>query len=258
MEATLNSLTEAELAIARSAEPDALAELDEDALLELHGRVRRARNKYLGQYRRRAAASVGGVGGRGKAHAQNQRARDKAEVLETALAPSSSPSTSARSDCGRPASWVPHTWSTARSRTRAEKIKRLGGADSVVVTAASPKPIAQASLARGGTPVFVGLPAENEAPIPIFRSVAGVAICLEHLILDAAPRRDTQSVGPGPCAHSGGVDAVGRRTTGVGRGAATRAPRPRSPACWGRPRRLGPDRSSGVAVPSSVLGVTRR
>ena len=86
MDAMLNSLTEAELMIARSAEPRALADLDEDALLDLHDRVRRARKKYLGQYRRQAAAKVSGVGGRGKAYAQNQRARDKAEVFETALA----------------------------------------------------------------------------------------------------------------------------------------------------------------------------
>lgn len=84
--AILSSLTEAELAIARSTEPKALADLDEDGLLELHGRVRRARNKYLGQYRRQAAAKVRDVGGRGSAHAQNQRARDKIEVFETALA----------------------------------------------------------------------------------------------------------------------------------------------------------------------------
>jgi hypothetical protein len=86
MEAMLNSLSEAELAIARSAEPKALTDLDEDALLELHDRVRRARNKYLGQYRRQAAATVREAGGRGKAHAQNQRARDKVEVFETSLA----------------------------------------------------------------------------------------------------------------------------------------------------------------------------
>ena len=86
MQATLNSLTEAELGITRSTEPEALAELDEDALLELHDRVRRARKKYLGQYRRGAAAKVEDVGGRGKAYAQNQRARDKAEVFEDALA----------------------------------------------------------------------------------------------------------------------------------------------------------------------------
>lgn len=81
-----NTLTEAELAIARSTERSAIADLDEDGLLELHDRVRRARNKYLGQYRRQAAARVRDVGGRGKAYAQNQRARDKAEVFETALA----------------------------------------------------------------------------------------------------------------------------------------------------------------------------
>lgn len=86
MDAMLNSLTEAELLMARSAEPRALADLDEDALLDLHDRVRRARKKYLGQYRRQAAAKVSDVGGRGKAYAQNQRARDKAEVFETALA----------------------------------------------------------------------------------------------------------------------------------------------------------------------------
>jgi hypothetical protein len=86
MDAILNSLTEAELALARSAEPRALAELDEDALLELHLRVRRARNKYLGQYRRQAAARVRASGARGSARPQNQRARDKVEVFETALA----------------------------------------------------------------------------------------------------------------------------------------------------------------------------
>ena len=86
MDAMLNSLTEAELMLVRSAAPSALADLDEDALIDLHDRVRRARKKYLGQYRRQAAAKVGDVGGRGKAYAQNQRARDKAEVFETALA----------------------------------------------------------------------------------------------------------------------------------------------------------------------------
>jgi hypothetical protein len=86
MDAMLNTLTQAELLIVRSAEPSALADLDEDALLDVHDRVRRARKKYLGQYRRQASAKVSDVGGRGKAYAQNQRARDKAEVFETALA----------------------------------------------------------------------------------------------------------------------------------------------------------------------------
>lgn len=53
------------------------------------------------------------------------------------------------------------------------EIKRLGGADTAILTAASPKPTGQAyaSLAPGGTLVFVGLPAENETPIPVFETV---------------------------------------------------------------------------------------
>ena len=63
-----------------------LAELDEDAVAELHDRIRRARNKYTGQYRRGASQRVPKSGGRGKAFGKNQRARDKAEVFEDALA----------------------------------------------------------------------------------------------------------------------------------------------------------------------------
>jgi alcohol dehydrogenase, propanol-preferring len=53
------------------------------------------------------------------------------------------------------------------------EIQKLGGADAVILTAASPKPIAQAyaALASGGTLVFVGLPHENKTPIPIFETV---------------------------------------------------------------------------------------
>ncbi len=53
------------------------------------------------------------------------------------------------------------------------EVQKLGGADAVILTAASPKPVAQAyaSLAPGGTLVFVGLPHENETPIPIFETV---------------------------------------------------------------------------------------
>ena len=84
--AVLNSLTEAEGGLVRETEPDALAELDEDELLDLHVRVRRARTKYSKLYRRAAAASVDARGGRGVSYAKNQRNRDKAEVFELALA----------------------------------------------------------------------------------------------------------------------------------------------------------------------------
>jgi hypothetical protein len=86
MDALLNSLTEAELALVREAEPERMAGLDEDALAELHDRVRRARNKYVKVYRRRAAVRVAEAGGRGKARPQNARSRAKAEVFEDVLA----------------------------------------------------------------------------------------------------------------------------------------------------------------------------
>jgi len=62
-----------------------LAALDEDAAIELETRVRRARNKYVGQYRRGASAAVAEHGGRGKARPENKRAAMKAEAFEEAL-----------------------------------------------------------------------------------------------------------------------------------------------------------------------------
>ena len=62
-----------------------LAALDEDAAIELETRIRRARNKYVGQYRRAASAAVAEHGGRGKARPENTRAALKAEAFEGAL-----------------------------------------------------------------------------------------------------------------------------------------------------------------------------
>ena len=55
----------------------------------------------------------------------------------------------------------------------AAAIKRLGGADAAISTAVTPSAFEQAlaSLARGGTLVCVGLPAENEMKLPIFETV---------------------------------------------------------------------------------------
>ncbi|MFD7160050.1 hypothetical protein ACFV9C_36050 [Kribbella sp. NPDC059898] len=82
----LNSLTEAERLLVAETERDALQQLDEDDLLDLHQRVRRARTKYVKNYRRGAAAAVADVGGRGLSYARNQRDRDKAELFESVLA----------------------------------------------------------------------------------------------------------------------------------------------------------------------------
>jgi propanol-preferring alcohol dehydrogenase len=54
-----------------------------------------------------------------------------------------------------------------------EEIKKLGGADAAIALAVSPKAFEQAygSLARGGTLVFVALPADNYVQVPIFETV---------------------------------------------------------------------------------------
>lgn len=85
MSKLLNSLTESEFLLIRETEPAALADLDEDALLELHRRIRRARNKYVGLYRRAGAAKVSAKGARGSARSANERNGAKAEIFEGAL-----------------------------------------------------------------------------------------------------------------------------------------------------------------------------
>jgi alcohol dehydrogenase, propanol-preferring len=61
----------------------------------------------------------------------------------------------------------------ARDEDPIEAIKALGGADAAVALAVSPRAFEQAygSLRRGGTLVFVGLPADNEMRLPIFQTV---------------------------------------------------------------------------------------
>jgi hypothetical protein len=82
-----------------------LAALDEDAAIELETRVRRARNKYVGQYRRAASAAVAEHGGRGKARPENKRAAMKAEAFEEPLSRVSRPvaalARQAAAGCGR-------------------------------------------------------------------------------------------------------------------------------------------------------------
>ena len=78
-------LTDAERLLVAETDRDALALLDEDAAIALETRIRRARDKYVGQYRRGASARVAEAGGRGKARPENTRAALKAEAFEEAL-----------------------------------------------------------------------------------------------------------------------------------------------------------------------------
>src|SRR5262245_40608527 len=84
--ATWAMLNESEKALLRQAEGAALAGLDEDELVDLHDRVRRARKKYATLYRRRASSQVKADADRAKAHAQHARTAAKAEAFEDALA----------------------------------------------------------------------------------------------------------------------------------------------------------------------------
>src|SRR5690348_17383260 len=83
---TTTSLTAPQADLVRETEPDRLAELGEDELIELHQRVRRARNKHVGLYRRQASARVPAKGARGAARPANRLNADRAEAFELALA----------------------------------------------------------------------------------------------------------------------------------------------------------------------------
>ena len=86
MEASLlSTLNVTERLLVAETEPATLELLNEDDVVELHRRIRRARNKYVGQYRRKAAKGVHKNGGRGKAGPKNKRSRKKAEAFEIAL-----------------------------------------------------------------------------------------------------------------------------------------------------------------------------
>jgi hypothetical protein len=78
-------LSESERLLIADTDRAALAALDEDGAIDLQNRIRRARDKYVSQYRRSASARVAEQGGRGKARPENARARAKAEAFERAL-----------------------------------------------------------------------------------------------------------------------------------------------------------------------------
>jgi hypothetical protein len=84
-QAVLAQLNDTERLLWHETEPSELAKLDEDATAELHDRIRRARNKYTGQYRRQASARVAETRARGAARAGNTRNAARAEAFEEAL-----------------------------------------------------------------------------------------------------------------------------------------------------------------------------
>ncbi len=82
----LAMMTESEKLLLWETEASHLSTLDEDAVVELHTRVRRARTKYTKLYRRRASAQVTRDAARYAASKKSRPAAQKAEVFEDALA----------------------------------------------------------------------------------------------------------------------------------------------------------------------------
>ncbi len=85
-QSVLRSLSEKDTVLFLETKRKNLETLDEEALVDLHDRVRRARNKHSKNYRRGAAERVVATGTRGGAGKANRRNRDRAEAFEDALA----------------------------------------------------------------------------------------------------------------------------------------------------------------------------
>lgn len=85
MEDLTGILKDDERDLIREVEAARMKLLDEDELLSLHKRVRRARKKHTKNYRRRAAAGVVEEGARGTARPRHGKAAQRAEVFEEAL-----------------------------------------------------------------------------------------------------------------------------------------------------------------------------
>jgi hypothetical protein len=86
MSAMGQPLAESERVVLLETEKPGLLNLEEDDLIALHSRVRRARNKHVKLYRRQASTRVADVRGRGAARPANLRNLQKAELFEDALA----------------------------------------------------------------------------------------------------------------------------------------------------------------------------
>ncbi|MEZ5177443.1 MAG: hypothetical protein R2746_03945 [Acidimicrobiales bacterium] len=86
VKATFGVLSEADKQLVLEAEPKRLKQLDEDQLIDLHARIRRARNRHTKLYRREAGAQVGADRARGAASKKSRRNAARAEVFEDALA----------------------------------------------------------------------------------------------------------------------------------------------------------------------------
>ena len=87
-------------------------------------------------------------------------------------------------------------------------IQKLGGADQAIALAVAPRAFEQAygSLRRGGTLVFVALPADNEVKLPIFETVLNGITIVGSIVGTRAELRDVFEL------HAAGKTTVIRET----------------------------------------------
>lgn len=92
----------------------------------------------------------------------------------------------------------------AATQDPVQAIRELGGADQAIALAVSPRAFEQAygSLRRGGTLVFVALPADNEVQLPIFETVLGGITIVGSIV---GTRKDLREVFE---LHSAGLTRV--------------------------------------------------
>ena len=114
--ATPQSLTEKEQVLLSETQPERLRAMDEEALIALLTRVRRARDKFVQLHRREVATQVGAARARGTASVAPRRSASKAEIFEQALARVSS--SLARAARATAASLRTERLAAARSTTR--------------------------------------------------------------------------------------------------------------------------------------------
>jgi hypothetical protein len=141
--ATPQSLTRNERALLTETQPERLRAMDEEALIELHARVRRARDKFVQLHRREVAEQVDAARARGTASVAPRRSASKAEIFEDALARVSS--SLARAARGTAASLRAERLEAARSGTGSAAIEKP--------TQARRKPKTAAPRARNRTPI---------------------------------------------------------------------------------------------------------
>src|SRR5580698_4450140 len=104
----LAALNDAERLLVAETERAGLAVLDEDAAIDLEARIRRARNKYVGQYRRAASAAVPEHGGRGTARPSfAPSGLRRPEPRSKAAGPAGGPRPQPRAGKARPAAASP-------------------------------------------------------------------------------------------------------------------------------------------------------